>query len=134
MAFESFPQYDLDFSANADLTSSGTVNPQFCACKLTSTGVAFATAAGNILGIMQDKGASASGRATSVRTVNGTISKALADAGGSGWTAGDNLEVYGTVGGLQTITTGGAKIVAMGIETTTAGNYGAVILKQGQSA
>jgi len=130
MAFESFNALDVSLPAASDLTSSGSVNPQFCAVLLGSGGVAFATAAGNITGILQDKGASAANRATAVRTVPGTVTKAL--AGGTGWTAGANLEVVGAVGALQTKVAG--VIVAQGVDATSAGSYGTVILKQGQSA
>lgn len=104
------------FSASADLSTK-----QYCAVVVGSTGIATATAAKNMDGILQDK-PSASGQAGEVAMFG--VSKAL--AAGTGYAAGDLLEVV-TGGGFQTQTSTNT-VVAKAVTAAAAGAIGSVII------
>ncbi len=77
MAYEQMLR-PVGLPANADLTSGGTVNPQFLFAVMTSTGIAIAGAGVSAVGVIQDK-PNAAGVESEVAVV-GMISKVVAGA------------------------------------------------------
>jgi len=104
------------FPASADLSAS-----QFCAVTINSSGnIALAAAGKNMDGILQDK-PNALGQGGEVAMFG--VSKAL--AGGTGFSAGDLLEVT-TGGAFQTLA--GTTAVAKAVTAAAAGAIGSVII------
>ncbi len=101
------------FPASADLSAK-----QFQAAIVGANGIALAAAGKNMDGILQDK--PKSGEAGTIAMFG--VSKAL--SAGTGFSAGDNLEVVS--GGFQTQSTG--TIVAKAVTTAAAGIIGSVVI------
>jgi hypothetical protein len=104
------------FSASGDLSAK-----QYCGVVIGSTGIATATAAKNIDGILQDK-PNAAGVSGEVAMFG--VSKAL--SAGTGFAAGDLLEIV-TGGGFQTQTSTNT-VVAKAVTAAAAGAVGTVII------
>ncbi len=77
MAYEQMLR-PVGLPANGDLTSGGTVNPQFLFAVMTPTGIAIAGAGAASVGVIQDK-PNAAGAESEVAVV-GQISKVVAGA------------------------------------------------------
>ena len=109
------------------LSTSADLSPyQFCAVTFGASGLALATAGKNMDGVLQDK-PNGSGQAGSVALFG--ISKVL--SGGTGFAAGDNLEVA-TNGAFQTQSTG--TIVAKAVIAAAAGAIGAAMILKSNAA
>jgi len=111
------------FPASADLSAS-----QFCAVTINSSGnIALAAAGKNMDGILQDK-PNDLGQGGEVAMFG--VSKAL--AGGTGYAAGDLLEVVVTTGAFQTLA--GTTAVAKAVTAAAAGAVGTVIILRTNAA
>jgi hypothetical protein len=114
MATEQRP-INYGFPASANLSAS-----QFCAVTVSSGSIALAAAGKNMDGILQDK-PDGLGQGGSVAMFG--VSKSL--AGGTGYAAGDLLEVT-TGGAFQTLA--GTTAVAKAVTAAAAGAVGTVII------
>jgi hypothetical protein len=118
MAVEQRP-INYGFPAGAVLSSN-----QFCAVTVSSGNIALSAAGKNMDGILQDK-PDGIGQGGSVAMFG--VSKAL--AGGTGFSAGDLLEVVASTGAFQTLNVNGTTTaVAKAVTTAAAGVIGTVII------